>query len=295
MTNVAYVPAWTGYEPSPHAPALEAMFRFLGTDVRVSSTNVGILEHWATVYGAFRVPPGPHDIMVRVHGDDDGPPVPGQVRFESGRDRRIWSGVGTVFPPLSVAPLDRWVYVRGAGVARAGRAVLLVGRPRSGKTLLAMTAVARGASLLTDGILPIDPHDLLLAPFPKTLRLRREVLAQLSIEPAHPALTPFRSRSGTVEWRADPRLLLGARAGRVAADVGAVVFLDQSTRSHGAWLEPVDPDEALLRLLDALYQPASLPLAHETLNRLTRRIPTFALGAGSPSDAARVIDERLLA
>jgi hypothetical protein len=295
VTNVTYMPAWTGHEPSPHAPALEAMFRFLGTNVRVSSTNVGLLQHWATVYGAFRVPPGSHDIMVRVYGDDDGPPVPGQVSIESDEDRRIWSGVGTVFPPLGVAPLNRWVYVRGAGVARAGRAVLLVGRPRSGKTLLAMTVVARGASLLADGMLPIDPHDLLLAPFPKTMRLRHEVLMRLSIEPAHPALIPFRNRSGTVEWRADPRLLLGARAGRVAADVGGVVFLDQSAASQGAWLEPLDPDEALLRLLDALHQPASSPLAHETLSRLSRRVPSFALGVGSPTHAARLIDERLLA
>ena len=52
-----------------------------------------------------------------------------------------------------------------------------------------------------DQDLRLDPRDLLLAPFPKTLRLRREVLAQLSIDPAHPALIPFRTQAGTVEWR----------------------------------------------------------------------------------------------
>jgi hypothetical protein len=296
VTNVALVPDWVEREPSlPDAPALEAMFRFFGTDVRVRSANVGLLQHWATVYGAFRVPPGPAEITVRVTSAADGPPVPGQVVFEHGDDRRIWRGDGTVFPPLGMPPLDRWVHLRGAAVARAGRAVLLVGSPHCGKTLLAMAVVARGASLLSDGLLALDPHDLLLAPFPKTLRLRREVLAQLSIDPAHPALIPFRTQAGTVEWRADPRMLLGPRAARVAADVGAVVFLEPPDGPGDPHLEPVDPDQAFLRLLGHLHQRLSaLVMAHGPLAMLSRRVPSFSLSLGSARHTARLLDQQLL-
>ena len=106
---------------------VEAMFRVLGTDVRVVSASVGVLHRWTASYGAFRIQPGPAEITVRVHGEEDHTPRPGQVMIESGGLRRTWQGTSTVLPPLTTPPLDRWTYLHGAAVGRAGHAILILG------------------------------------------------------------------------------------------------------------------------------------------------------------------------
>ena len=295
MTNVAHLEARRqGAELVSDTPASEAMFRFLGTGVRVVSANVGLLRHWAAMYGAFRVPPGPAAVTVYVHDQSDGPPVPGRVTIEAGGVRQIWSGDGEVFPPLGVSPLDRWIYLRGAAVGRAGQAVLLLAGPQTGKTVLALSVVARGAMLLADELLPLDPFDLLLAPFPKALRFRREALSLLSINLADPALTPYRTRSGAVEWRADPHALLGSRTGRAAAEVGAIVLLDGIAQTAEPRLDQVRPDQALPGLLGHLHQPPGSPDdAERALRRLCRQVPAYRLTAGPPPATARLLDQLL--
>jgi len=276
------------------APTSEVMFRFLGTDVRVVSANVGLLQHWAAEYRAFRVPPGPAAITVHVHGDGDGPLLPGRVTIESRGVPWTWWGDRDALPPLAAPPLDRWVYLRGAAVCRAGQAMLLVAGPRTGTTVLAMSVVARGLSLLADGIVPLDPRDLLLAPFPKALRFRREALSLLSIEAAHPALTPVRSRSGTLQWRADPHALLGSRTARAAAEVGGIAFLDPATGAGEPRLEPLAPEQALRRLLRCLQQPPSDAETAETaLRRLCRSAPAYTLTPATPDATAALVDELL--
>ena len=276
--------------------SVETMFRFLGIDVRVLSANVGLVQHWAAVYGAFRAPPGPPRITVRVHGPAEGPPVPGQITIENGATLRTWRGNEAILPPLATPPLDRWVYLQGVVVGRAGQALLVAGGAGAGLTLLAMSVVAQGAWLLADGIVPLDPDDLLLAPFPKAIRLRRDALTLLAIDQAHPALTPFRTQQGAVEWRADPRALLGSRAARVPAGTGAIVFLDPAPRTGEPHLEPVGPQQALLRLLRRLYQPPVDQGATETaLTKLCRQVPAYTLRAGQPAATARLLHEVLLA
>ena len=275
---------------------VETMFRFLGVDLRVLSANVGLVQHWAAMYGAFRAPPAAAGITVRVHGPAAGAPVPGQVTIESDGMLRTWYGDEALLPPLATPPLDHWVYLHGAVVGRAGQAVLVVGGPGAGLTLLAMSVVAQGAWLLADGIVPLDPVDLLLAPFPKAIRLRREALSLLAIDQAHPALTPFRTQEGAVEWRADPRALLGSRAARVPAGAGAVVFLNPTTRTGEPHLEPVHPEQAFLRLLGHLHQPPADPGATErALTKLCGQAPAYTLRAGPPTATARLVHELLLA
>ena len=275
--------------------AVETMFRFLGVNVRVRSANVGLLQHWAAVYGSFRAPPGPADITVEVHGPAEGPPAPGQVTIETDGVRRTWQGSEAVLPPLRTPPLDRWVYLHGMAVGRAGQAVLAVGRARAGLTLLAMSVVAQGAFLLADEIVPLDSGDLLVAPFPKAIRLRREVLSLLAIDQAHPALTPFRTRAGTVEWRADPRAFLGSRSARVPAEPGAIVFLDSTAQTVEPHLQPLGPEDALVRLLAHLYQPPTDPDGTEkALAKLCRQATAHLLTAGPPAATARLIHQELL-
>jgi hypothetical protein len=277
---------------------VEAMFRFLGTNIRVESASVGLLQHWTAVYGAFRVAPGPAEITVRVHGEGDGDnlPAPGRVTIERDGVRQLWRGRGPVLPPLDTPPLDQWTYLRGAAVSRAGHAVLLLGDPGAGKTLLALSIAARGARLLADGLLPLDPADLLVAPFPEALRLGGEELAQLSIDPAHPALVPFRTTSGTIKWRADPGRLLGPCAARVTAEVAAIVFLQPvpADRAGEPRLEPLPAGQVLPRLYRHLHRPDDPNATASIPPRLCRTVPAYKLTVGGATATAQLLDQELL-
>ena len=94
--------------------------------------------------------------------------------------------------------------------------MLLLSEQRPGRTLLSVAMLTRGAWLLADEIVPLDPQDLLVAPFPKALILDREALGLLGIDLAHPALMPFRSSLSShwpfLSWR--PRTSAGTRPSR---------------------------------------------------------------------------------
>jgi hypothetical protein len=291
-------------------PSAQAMFEMLGARIHVISASTGLLRRWATLYEAFRTRPGRADITVAVgFGDGTDEPRPGEAVVIVGDAVRPWNGDEPLLPPLWVPPLDRWLPLRGTAVGRAGQAVLLLSRPNAGKTLLAVALVARGAWLLADELVPLDPDDLLVAPFPKSLRLRREALRLLGIDLAHPALLPFRAADGEVEWRAEPGGLLGARSSRLAADVGALVFLEPRDASgrggrdlDGAEdagakprLEPLRPREALARLAAQLHRaPTDFQAGMETLVRLCDRAPAYSLTGAHPAWSARLVDEELL-
>lgn len=275
MTNVVLAsdrfrpPGWPARLPGP--VELEMQFRFLGTDVRVVSASVGLLQHWSMVYGAFRVMPGQAAITLRVGSDGD--------------DRLL--------PPLATPPLDRWLWLPGAAVCRAGQATLLVGGPDAGATPLALSLATRGQTLLAADLLPLDPADLLLAPFPRSVRLRRDELSLLAVEPAHPALTPFRTWSGAVEWQADTRLLLGQRPGRAAAEGGAIVFLEAAGGEEPR-LSPLAADEAARRLRAGLaHAPADGALVERALAKLCRQAPAHVLVDGPPAATGELVDRLL--
>ena len=282
-------------QPAHVEPPVEAMFRFLGTDVRVISASVRILQNWTSRYGAFRVLPGPAEILIRVHREDDTDPAPGQVTIEWGGRSRTWQGGEPVLPPVATPPLDRWTYLHGAAVGRAGHAVLILGEPGTGKTLLALSTVARGAKLLADGLVPLDDGDMLLAPFLEAIRLRRDELDRLRIDPAHPALTPWPTPTGGVEWRADPVRLLGQRAAQVAAGIAAVVFLQQAPAVHEPRLVRIPPADALQRLRSSVYRPVpDLARSRPALAKLSQQAPAFVLHAESQLHTARLLDELLI-
>ena len=297
MTNVALRSDWFEAESvDSDLPTVTAMFRFLGTDVAVETASVGLLQDWTARYGAFRVQPGSPEITVQVHEHAGGAPVPGAVTIERDGQRWYWDGTGEVLPPLATPPLDRWVYLHGAAVGRAGQAVLLLGPPHAGKSLLALSVVARGAKLLADGLLPLDPDDLLVAPFPEALRLNRMELAQLAIDPAHPALVPFHTPAGTLQWRADPRGLLGSRAATVAADAAAIVFVEAAAMAAPC-LEPLAADRARSLLAPSLHGPPARlegPASH-ALTRLCEQVPSYRLGVGPVAATAKLLDDQLLA
>jgi hypothetical protein len=276
--------------------SVQAMFEILDARIRVISSSVNLLREWSMLYAAFRVRPAAADITVAVGSPNDSDhPRPGEAAVIVGDLVRPWTGEEPLFPPLWVPPLDGWLCLRGTAVGRAGEAVLLLSEQRPGRTLLSVAMLARGAWLLADEIVPLDLEDLLVAPFPKALLLDREALGLLGIDLAHPALVPFRTAAGEVEWRAEPQLLLGAHASRVAADAGALVFLESAGTSGRPRLMPLARREALGRLCAQLHRvPARFQAGMDALVRLCTRTPTYTLAPGSPEASARLLDEELL-
>jgi hypothetical protein len=275
--------------------SVQAMFQILDAKVRVISASIGLLRQWSILYAGFRTRPGPADVTVVVSSPGDAEqPRPGEAAVIVGEVVQPWTGSEPLFPPLWVPPLDRWLCLSGTAVGRAGQAVLLLSESSVDRTLLAVAMVARGAWLLADELVPIDPDDLLVAPFPKSLRLHREALRMLGIDLAHPALVPFRTSHREIEWRAEPDALVGAGSSRVAADAGAVVFLEPA-RSEQPRLAPLPPREALTRLCTQLHRlPTGFQTGMDALVRLCSRTPAYSFASGSPGRSARVLDEALL-
>jgi hypothetical protein len=294
MTDAALLAAGAA-ATATEEPSAHAMFGILGTRVRVISASVGLLWRWSTVYEAFRTRPGPADVTVAVgSGGDTEEPRAGEAAVVVDHTVRLWTGAEELFPPLWVPPLDRWLVLRGAAVGRAGQAVLVLAEEDAGRTLLAAATVARGAWPLANGLVPVDPDDLLVAPFPEALRLGREALAQLRVDLAHPALVPVRTPAGGIEWRAQPDALLGSGWSPVAAAAAALVFLEPSGVERRPRLTALRPREALTRLTAHLHRmPADFQASMDALVRLCGRTPAYTLAPGPPGPTAAALETLL--
>jgi hypothetical protein len=295
MTDAALLAAGSRLEAAAEEPSAHAVFEVLGTRVRVISASVGLLARWSALYAAFRARPGPAEVTVAVGSrSDTAEPQAGEAAVIVEGTVRLWTGTEELFPPLWAPPLDRWLHLRGAAVGRAGQAVLVLGPEGAGRTLLALAAVARGAWPLANGLVPVDPDDLLVAPFPKAFRLGREALEQLGIDLAHPGLVASRTPAGGIEWHAQPDALLGSGWSPVAAAAGAVLFLEPSGANHRPRLRALLPREALARLTAALQRmPADFEAGMEALVRLCRGSPAYSLHPGPPEPTAELLEPLL--
>src|SRR3954453_4759603 len=251
---------------------LEVQFDFLGTTVRLLTANVDHLQHWCAVYSEFRVSHREPDVTIRV-SDRVSKTTPRGVTIESDGIVTLWDGRSPLMPPLRTAGLNQYIYLQGAAVARAGHAVLMVGGRRSGRTTLAAASAARGARLLADDLVPIDPTDLLALPWPKSLALPGQVLTELGVHPNMPGLVPFFTRAGELRWRTTPTALFGNHQVRVPSDVGAIVFLDGASQDVPG-LRTLAAGEAFELLVRHLAtRPEDREATTDALVRLCRRVP----------------------
>lgn len=283
----ALIPSTASDERADDRLLLEARFRFLDAHVRLLCNSLSLLQHWNSVYSAFRTDLPLTDVTVRVRaglGDEL------EAWFEVSGLQRTWDGRETILPPVGLPPLNRYLWLQATAVTRSGHSLLLVGGPKTGKTALAIACLASGARLLSDGFTPLDPADLLVLPFPKALRLPRGVLRLLDIDPTHPALTPFQTRTGEIEWRAPATGLPGHQASNVAADVAAIIVLESAVVVDTPRLVPLTPADAFASLVRHLQQrPYSAVRATDALVRLSRRAPAYTLELGEPRRTADVL------
>src|SRR5512144_1140059 len=241
----------------------EAGFRFLGVDVHVFSSSVRQLQYWSAVFAAFRAAPGPEAIRIRVAGPLGGPgPRP---LIEANGQVREWNGSEEQIPPLAVP--------------RSTGGSIFPAPSWAGPVTPCSYSPARGRAR--------PPSS-----WPPSRAARR------CSPTAWCRWTPGTwTRAGEVQWRSEPRALLGPRAARVAADIAAVVLLDASERRGDPTLTRRDPQEAFVHLVRHLHQrPEDGPAAADALVRLAGRAPAYRLHAGSsPQASASVLDRLLLA
>lgn len=144
--------------------------------------------------------------------------------------------------------LGGWVGLHaGAAVCRGG-AIVVVGRPDTGKTTTTFQLVELGLDLLCEEITPIDPTTRMVQPFPQVLTLARHYAEE------------FRSRypvtGGTLSFPAPAvARYAAARVARQPVPLSVIVFpaFDPSCQPT---LEEVDPGQMLTDLLQHCFPPA---------------------------------------
>jgi len=165
----------------------------------------------------------------------------------------------------------RRTFVHAGVVGWAGRAILVPGRSRSGKTTLVAELVRAGATYYSDEFAPLDGRGR-VHPFPKLLSVRGEAGCDVHVRPTRPEE-------------------LGGVVGREPLPVGLVVLA--SYRPGADWRPvPVGPGQAVLEML-AHTVPARLRPA-ASLRALARAVAGARVLKGergeAPETAAKLLE-----
>lgn len=162
-------------------------------------------------------------------------------------------------------------FVHAGVVGWRGAAIVLPGRPETGKTTLTAALVRAGAGYLSDEYAPLD-DDGLVHPFPRRLSIRGE-------SGARPRLERVETLGGVQEKRALPV---------------ALVLLTAYTGVKRWRPRRATPGEAVLEILKHTVSGQARP--HEALDRLakvTARAPVLKGGRGEAAEVAPAILRRL--
>lgn len=177
--------------------------------------------------------------------------------------------------------------LHGALIDLAGRALLVVGPGRSGKSSLACALWRTGGGLLTDDVTLLDLETGAARPGPRRIALRHGSAALLG-DDLWQRITTARTSSPTDEgWCFHPADVDG-RPVPATTRVAAVIFLERSGRPElaPAAIAPIVPARAVLALLPYVIAQRGLDPgdAIRRLAPLAERVAAFDLARG-PLDA----------
>lgn len=189
--------------------------------------------------------------------------------------------------------IRKWVVARtsthyilhSGAVSRAGRAILLPGPTRSGKSTLAAALVRRGFGLHSDEAAVIDPARGLLLTVPVALAARRDVVRHLGL--SMPQVDPA-AQGETMPIHASD---LG---GRLAED-GARIILVVAPRfqwGSGMRLVRMEPGRAVLTLIELSCSQRSFGVSGlDILLQIVTGAPCYDLTYSDVGEAAAQVEQ----
>lgn len=176
------------------------------------------------------------------------------------------------------------VLIHASACAHKGKAVLLAGRPGTGKTTIAARLVQQGLRYYADDCAVVDRRSLALVGFAVPMRVKPDSVSLL--EPWGTRLVPG-ARVGDVTPIAPGRAALPRGRARIAA----IVF-PRFRSAARCRLAPCSKAQALTLLLELAYEatPARAS-AFRALSRLVRRASCHTLEFGDVDEAASAVSE----
>ena len=169
------------------------------------------------------------------------------------------------------------VHLHGAALVRAGRAVVLAGKSRAGKSTLAAWLTHRGWGFLTDEAALVDPETLIVSPFWRPINVRRPGPLEPLLGDVPPDAAELLVPASTVGVLAPPTRLAGIAFPYFAVEKEAVIT-------------PLSPAAALMELTQ--HFPGLVAggrAGFRRLARLVESVPAYRLEYHDLDDAERVL------
>jgi dTDP-4-amino-4,6-dideoxygalactose transaminase len=174
--------------------------------------------------------------------------------------------------------------LHAAAAERHGRGVILAAPMENGKTTTVTGLLQAGYRYLTDETVALDPHTLLIDPFPKPLTLDRGSWHLFpDLKP------PSTDHASTSQWHV-PIRVFGPEA--VAGPTQpAVLLFPRYERDAVTRLEPLSPGEAFEMLMRCVFRFTEHGQRNfACLTELVRRLPRYRLVVSDLSRAVALID-----
>lgn len=260
-------------------------FSLLDTPVRVRSASAEVLTRLSACYGiaptsaapstvgiAAALEPAPDGFAIAVPGRP-ARRAPDLVTAVRAFNHELMHAVMAAHPHL--------LFVHAGVVAIDGRAVVLPGLSRAGKSTLVLAMLHAGATLLSDELLAYDPATRRLLPFPRAVKVRDECIAYFPDYQRHFV--------GTGEGRFLPSAALGEH-GLAAAATAGVLAAPCWDAAGDDTPQPITAGEGLLHLArSALNFGARREQSVDDLAALAGASTCYALTWREPHAAARAL------
>jgi hypothetical protein len=190
--------------------------------------------------------------------------------------------------PLAAA-LNGLALFHASAVVLDGRAYAFVGVSGSGKTSIAAQLVARGARMLTDDVLALDPADGEVRAYagPARISIERAELDGLGADGRERLGDPLETPTE------DGKVQLETRPAAEPVPLGGVFLLGRSpSRGIAIKRDPKNRTQALLAaaFLGYLMLPRRLALHLEVCARIAASVPTFSVEIGETTAASEVAE-----
>jgi hypothetical protein len=251
---------------------------FLATEVAIRSNDAALV---ASLRDTFRLMPGEGrtdpvaQLTITANGetyDVSGTAATGEQRANQ-RSAIRWARQQVLEAIIAAHPELLWLHAAVAGWK--GDAVMIPGVRGRGKSTLVTALCERGATFLTDDILPLDPATLRVLPFPRVPEVRDDPGEEM---PAAWLLEVTKTE-----------IPIDDRVERAALPVRAII-LPQATRAGGIALAAATPAEAVVAIAEGCWNFADHgTAAGATLSRLVSGARIARLSFDSGTDAAAVV------